>query len=351
MKPSWLRLERRRQLNPLDNLKIILVAIALSLVFFSIVLHLYGVNISTAYTSLLEFGFYSSHGLNLTIRNMAPILLLILAFGIPARAGIWNVGGEGQFIFGAIAATGIYGLFYNQFPFILLLPMMIFGAMLAGGGWAFIAGFLKGKLGVNDIIVTLMLNFIAIYFMHFLVLGPWMSAEGRVESFPILTSIPALEFGDIKIPITLLIGIGIAICTFLFLERTTLGFKIRSVGSNPLAAKYMGVNFIKITLITMAVGGMLAGIAGLHQLTYVTRLRVGISQNWGYYGIAFWLFANNNPITAIFIAFFFSGLLVGTRIFQVKMGMGVGAEQLFIGICFLVMVGCQFLRLYKIKIR
>lgn len=170
MKPMWFELKRRTEVSRKTTLIMAILAILGSLALFTILFWYEGIGFLTGYKEMLTYAFTPSEALSLTIRRTIPFLLLTLAFIVPLKAGIWNIGAQGQFYMGATAATGLSFAFSNQ-PSYILIPILIGGAMIAGAGWAGIAGFLKGKLKVNEIITTLMLNWVAIFIVKHLVEG------------------------------------------------------------------------------------------------------------------------------------------------------------------------------------
>lgn len=347
-----LKIERRTELPSRTVLMMAVLAVIATLIAFSILFWYEGITPFEGYKSMFSYAFKPSEALPLTLRRTIPFLLLTLAFIIPNKGGIWNIGGQGQFYMGAIAATGLSFLFHNQ-PAYVLIPIMIGGAALLGAGWAGIAGVLKGKMQVNEIITTLMLNWIAILFVRHLVEGgPWMSEAGRPESKLIVASgrMPGLKFGGILIPYTIIIAIIIAIFLFFFFKRAKLGYEIRTVGENPIAARSSGMSFTKVAVVTMLIGGALAGIAGYHQAAnVVTRLRSDLSPEWGFYAIVIGLLVNRNSLGAIVGSFVVAGFLVGTSALQMFLGMTYGAGPTFIGILFLLFAAFQFFNNYKVE--
>ncbi len=329
-----------------------ILSLVLAFAVFSIVFLQSGINPLTGYKEIFRLAFFTKYGLYKVIERTACLLPLTLAFIIPVKAGIWNIGAEGQFYMGAIAATGISFAFPNL-PMGVLIPLMILGAMALGGGWAAIVGYLKGKVGVNEIVTTLLLNYVAILTSYTLVVnGPWTDPT-RV---PYSRQIPANgcipQIGNTGIPYTIFIAIGLAILLFFFLKKTRLGYEIRACGHSPAGARYSGISFLKISLITMLIGGALAGIAGFHQASGVLgRLRYDISKGWGFYGIVFGLVAGLNPLIAIVVSFFFMGLIYGANNLQMspEIGMKFGGAAVFIGVMFVIFIASQFFLRYKIR--
>lgn len=348
----WFELKRRTEVSKKTTLIMAILAILGSLALFTILFWYEGIGFLTGYKEMFTYAFAPSQALSLTIRRTIPFLLLTLAFIVPLKAGIWNIGAQGQFYMGATAATGLSFAFSNQ-PSYILIPILMGGAMIAGAGWAGIAGFLKGKLKVNEIITTLMLNWVAIFIVKHLVEGgPWMTEAGRPES-SLLSPAGAMpnlvEFGGKAIPYTIILAIGLAVALFFFFRRSRLGFEIKTVGENPATAESSGMSYAKVVLVTMLIGGALAGIAGYHQsANVVQRLRPDLSPQWGFYAIVIGLLVNRNSLGAIVGSFFVCGFIVGTSALQMFLGMTYGAGPIFIGILFLLFAAFRFFQNYKI---
>jgi simple sugar transport system permease protein len=287
------------------------------------------------------------------LKDTAPLLLVTLAFLLPSRAGLWNVGAEGQFFLGGVGATGVSLAFPNQ-PAIVLLPLMALGAMTCSGAWAFFPAYLKAKFAINEIVLTLFLNWIALLLVKYLTVGgPWMNPEGRSESkaIPPAGRIPIiLETG---IPYTIFFAVVAAVLLYLIFQKTRAGFEIKAYGHNPEASVKAGIDAKKVILISFAVGGVLAGLGGFHQSAGVVgRLRYDLTAGWGYYGILFALLSKNNPLGAIIVTFLATGLLVsGAQSLQYGLGMGGGIGLLFVGVIILCFVIPQFLKDYRVTRR
>jgi simple sugar transport system permease protein len=225
--------------------------------------------------------------------------------------GLWNIGGEGQLTIGAIAATGI-GLF-TPLPGALLPIAMVIGAMLAACGWALIAAVPRALFGLNEIIVTLFLNYIAIQLMTYLVNGPWgdRSAIGFAFSpaiparanLPLLT--PSLSLG-------IVLAVGVALAASWVANRTPLGMTIRLVGSGTRLAEYLQLRVGRLIVATLGAGGAIAGLAGAIEVMGVTqRLQPGISSNYGYSGILVAFIAAGSVLGVITGALIYGALIVG----------------------------------------
>ncbi len=346
------RLVRRENFTAIDNVKIVIISVVLAFIILSSIFLQAGIDPLYGYSKVFTFAFATETGLFLTIRRTVPLLLVTLAYIIPAKAGLWNIGGEGQLFMGATFATGIAFALPDLSP-IALLPLMAIAAMVGGALWGGIVGYLKGKMNVNEVIASLLFNYVAIVLAKYLTWGgPWGDPTGQAQSDLISENAMVPKIGDTGIPYTIFFALGFAIILYFILRKTSLGYQVALYGQNPKAANYAGVSFLKISIITLVLAGMMAGFAGFHQLSSDTfRLRHDISPGWGYYGIVFALFAGLNILASIVVSFFLTGFVIGNHMLQINLGMNYGINELFIGVLMLCLVGGQLLKHYRISWR
>jgi simple sugar transport system permease protein len=234
------------------------------------------------------------------------------------RVGLWNIGGEGQLIMGAIAATGV-GLYATALPGALLLMAMIRAGAAGGAVWAAIAAIPRALIGLNEIIVTLFMNYIAILFMDHLIYGPW--GDPKAFGFAYSRALPASAtlplIPGTGVHIGLLLAIVAALATWWLIERTPWGFSVRVSGGNPRTAEYLGLKIARRMVVVLAISGAIAGLAGAIELTGVTsRLQEGISVNYGYTGVLIAFLARGRLLAVVLAAFLFATLVVGSYALQ-----------------------------------
>lgn len=343
-------IERRRTTSARFLLLMAIGSIVAALILYSLFFIREGISPFSGYKTMFIYAFKPGSGLWLTVRRTTPFILLTLAFAIPKKAGIWNIGGQGQLYIGAIGATVVSFGLSGQASYIAI-PLAMLAAAALASGWAGIIGIIRGKLNVNEIVLTILSNFIAIQIVkHLLEGGPLMSSSGRAESnlIPEVARMP--EIGDTGVPYTLFLAIAIAILFFIFFRKTRIGFEIETVGKSPEVAKKEGMSPMKVTVIVMLIAGALAGMAGYHQsANVVNRLRSDMAANWGFYAIVIGLLVNLDSLAAMVASFFFGGMLVGTQSLQLQLGMTHGADAVFFGLLLFVLVAFQALRHYKIE--
>lgn len=275
-------------------------------------------NAITAYSVLVDGAFGNLTAFTETLLKAAPLLVTSVGIMVAFRGKAINLGAEGQLYMGAIATTWI-GAFWRDLPAGLYVPLAAIAAMIAGGLWAAIPGYLKARAKINEVITSLMLNYVAIYFVDFLVNGPWRDPAGPEPQTPPIVA--AARMGYVIPGTRLHTGIIIAaVCLFLaylLLWRTGLGFRIRSVGSGPDAALQAGINVPATIVLVMMISGALAGLAGMGEISGVHyRLLPGISGGYGYTAIVVALLGKLRPLGVTLASVLFAGLVVGADSMQ-----------------------------------
>ncbi len=354
-----LKLEKRVVTTNRQAATISILAIIVALILFSLVFVLAGINPLSAYQEIFSFSFFNSFGLPLTMNRFIFLLFCTYAFIIPFRAGLWNIGMTGQLYAGSLAAYAVllaFGVkeFNSTYPSsFIILPIVLIAAALGGAAVGAIAGFLKGKYNINEIVVTMMLNFMMFWFVSFMIKdgGPFMNPGGRGESFELPSSLKMPLLLDV--PITIFLALGAGALLYYMFARTRIGYEIRAYGQNVKAAEYAGISRLKIPLLVFIMGGVLAGLAGHHYFTAVPGV-YKIARNYGFFGdLAFYgiicgLISQGNPIAAIPVALLFGGLSIGGRYVQGKLGMAFGVDYALLGVLMITLVAFQFFYRYKI---
>lgn len=315
------------------NLKAILpsvIAIFVALFVGGIIMASKGVNPINAYISMFSAAFYQSSpkspfmsGLAKTIIYSTPLLFSALAAMIASKAGMFNIGAQGQMMAGGLGATivGLYahGIFANVF--VAILAAMLFGFL-----WAGIAGILKARFGVNEVISTIMLNYIMTELIIYLIGSPMRdTVTNQFQTFKIQesTRMPIL-FGEItkqNLNIGFIIGVITVILIYYFFKKTKLGYDIKAVGFNPTVAENAGINPHVIAFIAMGIAGAVAGLGGAErilggstQYAYTER----IMGDFGFTGLAVSLLGKNNPFGILIASIFYASLEIGGQTLQLK---------------------------------
>lgn len=271
-----------------------------------------------AYASLLAGAFGSDTGISNTLVAAAPLIFGGLAVGLGFKAGLFNIGVAGQFLAGAFAAA-VVGSRLADSPTAIGMPLAMIAGALAGGLMGFIPGFLKARTGAHEVVTTIMLNYAAIHLLTWAV-NDLVRAPGY--TFPRTGDLGASAL-PILIGRNLHLGIPLALATvFLIrwvLDRTTLGFEIRTVGQNPNAARYAGMRPVFITALTMTLAGLLGGIAGAIQMLGVIGFYApGITATVGFDSIAVALLGRSDPVGILFAAILFGAFRAGAPLMQIE---------------------------------
>lgn len=282
-----------------------------------------GVNPLDAYQALFTGAFFDYYGLAGTLVKTSPILLAGLAVIIPLRAGLLNIGAEGQIYMGGLFST-MAALLLPAMPAVVHVPLCILAGALGGGLWGLIPGYLKAYHGMNEVIITILLNFIAINIVSYVAGGPMMQ-EGA--PYPYSEEIGEHLWLPWIMPGTdahagVVIGVVLAIVAFLVLRFTTVGFSLDTIGHNPQAARYAGIRVRRYVMATMFVAGAIGGLAGTFEVLGLKyRLYHLFSPGYGFDGIVVAFLALLNPILAPLSAFFLSGLKAGALVMQRAVGL------------------------------
>lgn len=302
------------------------IATLAALAVGAVMLLLLGANPITGYAALLDGAFGSTNALADTVVKATPLLLVGLGICIAFRGGVINIGGEGQMILGALSATA-FGLAFPNAPGLVIVPLALLVGFLAGGVWGGIPGYLKARFNVNEILSTIMMNVIAVQGMNFLLRGP-MIDQDQLNAAKIPQSPRLAEAFDLPrlVPTRLHLGAAIAIVlailVYIFLWRTTLGYRIRAVGLNAFASRYAGIQVNRYLVLSLLLSGAFAGLAGAVQVYGVNHRMVtdgsaaGFTGSAGFNGIVAALFGQLHPIGTIPASFLFGALLVGANKLQ-----------------------------------
>jgi simple sugar transport system permease protein len=291
-----------------------------------------------------------------TLVKASPILLTTLACIIAFRMKLWNIGADGQMFLGAWAATGVaVFLLPETTPRWFMLTLMALAGTLAGVLYGAIPGFLKARLNINEIITTLMLNYVAYKWVEFfIVVGPW--SIGDFEStgrFPTPATWPRLTEYAERFPIAagltthpgIFLGIAAAFLIAWILNRSRWGYEIRVIGNNPNAARYAGISLARNILLVMCLSGGLAGLAGMNEIAALRELNGRFPRGYGFTGVIVAWLARLNPIGAIFVSILFGGLLVGTKLIQPQ-----GIASMLQGVILFVVVGTELIFHYRFQL-
>jgi simple sugar transport system permease protein len=314
----------------------ILIAFAVSLVFIAML----GVNPAAACGAMVKGVFGRLTGILEVLAKSTPLIIIGLGVSLAARGGMSNLGGDGQFYIGALASI-CTGLYLPPMPPALLWILAALTGIAGGGLWGAIAGFLKACFNTSEVIITIMLNYIALYLTAWLVGGPLKAPGGipQTRALPRAYHFHKLMQGS-RAHWGIVLGLAAALAVWFVMKKTLMGYRIQTVGASPSAAVYGGISVRFYTGLVMFIAGAFAGLAGMTEV-YGAHYRVleGITTNFGFTAMLIALLAKLNPGAVVFGSLFISALTVGANSMQIQMNVPtsiVNVVQSLIIIFFLV---------------
>ncbi len=340
-----IKITDRIEILPKHSWLALVFSVAAGLLTIGFIFSVFGVNPFYALAKIFSGSFGSLYGIKETVTKAIPLILIGSGLALAFRAKFWNIGAESQLLMGAMFGTWVGLNWGPHLPAAAIVPLMFIAGFIGGAIWGLIPAILKIKFSINEVISTLMMNYICNEFMILLVVGPW---RGKTKfGFPYTDDLPAsatlsLIPGSRIHYVTLLIAIVTVVVLGILVYKTRFGYEVRVIGENPEAARYSGIDFFKTTLVIMAISGGVAGLAGVgeaagihHYLSYPAS----ISSGYGFTAIIVAWLAKLNPFYVILSAFFFAGILVGGDAIQISLGLPAATVHIFNGtlLIFLIM--------------
>lgn len=351
-----MRLERRETASHTALVLAPLAAVGVTLLICALLVAWAGAPVGRTYLLLLEGGFGSRFALTETLTRATPLILTGLAVAVAFRARLFNIGAEGQFYAGALAAVAVGGLHQGTgfgLPDSLLYGLMVSAAMGAGALLLIVPAWLKTRLSVDEVVTTLLLNFVALLFVSAMLDGPMKdpTALGWPQSVAIK---PELEFGRLlersRLHSGFLWAIGAALVLQWINRATALGFEMSAVGSNPRAASFLGMRVSAVMLKTAVISGALAGLAGAAEVAgrtgYVT---LDMSPGYGYTGIVIAMLAGLSPLRVVVASIFVAGILVGADSMSRVVGVPNYIADVIVAVSLLTMLVASLLVQYRLR--
>jgi simple sugar transport system permease protein len=327
-------------------------AIVVTLLLSAVPILLAGGHLWKSYFYLFYGALGTRYNLLETFVKASPLILTGLAVAFAFRAKFWNIGAEGQLLAGALTAT-VFGVHLGAIPPALVLPITIVAGFLAGGIWASIPALLKTKLKVDDVVSTLLLNYVMLHIMGALLFGPlqqpgssWPRSSAIIEAacYPILLTRSRFHLG------ILIAFLAVGIIWFIN-KKTVFGYRTKAVGINVRAAHFGGINTTSVILWTGLISGGLAGLAGVGELCALQyRLIMDISPGYGYSGIVIAMLGNLHPVGVLFSSFFFSVIIVGAQTMSRMTGVPTYIAEVIQGMALMVMLIFLLFTEYKIRV-
>lgn len=286
--------------------------------------------VPAAYLALFQGAFVGMSSVSETLLNATPLILAGLSVALGFRAGLFNIGAEGQMVIGGTTAV-IAGFTLSGLPTVIHLPIAVMAGFVGGAIWGGIPGWLRAKTGAHEVIGTIMLNFIAFRLVEYMLKQPWIIREGRFD--PISRDVlPSARFPDIlgwiepsfRLHLGFVLALLMAWLTWWLLFRTSVGFEFRAVGANPDAAAYAGMSVSGSTILVMAIAGGMGGLAGANEtLGILGNVFSGFSSGLGFDAIALALLGRSHPAGVVLAGILFGALRAGGRTMQVRSEVGI----------------------------
>jgi simple sugar transport system permease protein len=343
---------KRKPLPGWAKIAIPIAAILVTLILAAIPILMAGGNLWKSYYYLFYGALGTRFNLLETFVKASPLLLTGLAVAFAFRAKFWNIGAEGQLLAGALTATAL-GVSLGGIPQVLVLPIVIFAGFIAGGIWAVIPAILKTKLKVDDVVSTLLLNYVMLHIMGALLFGPlqqpgssWPRSAAIIEAatYPVLIARSRFHMG-------ILIAFLAVVVIWLINQKTVFGYQSKAVGVNINAAHFGGINTTSVIVRTALVSGGLAGLAGVGELCAIQyRLIMDISPGYGYSGIVIAMLGNLHPVGVLFSSVFFSVIIVGAQTMSRMTGVPTYIAEVIQGMALMVMLIFLLFTEYKIRL-
>jgi ABC-type uncharacterized transport system permease subunit len=347
-------LEKRAERSTTIALVSPLIAIGLTIVTMSILFAILGKN------PILALGVYfidpltDSYSLQEIAVKATPLVMIAIGLSLCYLANVWNIGAEGQFLIGAVAGSWLAVKTQGTDAGHWVMPAMLVLGFIAGALYALIPAICKVRFGASEILTSLMLVYVADLFLDYLVRGPWRDPAGfnfpTTAEFDPVATVPVLIEGG-RLHLGAIIALAVVAAAAVLLGRTIKGFEIRVVGAAPRAARFGGFNSDRLVLLTFAISGGLAGLAGIIEVAGpVGHLQPGISPGYGFTAIIVAFLGRLNPIGILIAGLFLALTFIGGEQAQIAMKIPLDVTKVFQGILLFYVLACDSLILYRFRL-
>jgi simple sugar transport system permease protein len=347
------RIEQRPEPSATMRVAAPVVAVALTVLAGSIMFSALGHSPSETLKAFFVAPLSDMNGVSEWLLKASPLILIGCGLAVGFRANVWNIGAEGQLIVGAVAAAGV-GLFYPNPDSLLILPLELLAGMAGGMAWAAIPAFLRARMNTNEILVTLMLTYVATLLLSWLVHGPWRDPAGF--NYPQTALLPAAAmwplFSDAyRLNTSVILTVIGVIAMWLFTDRSFLGYKMSVSGAAPLAARYAGFRESSAVWIGLLAGGAAAGVAGMAEAAGpLGQLSPQISPGYGFAAIIVAFIGRLNAFGIVLGGLLMSLLFLGGEGVQMTLALPSALTRIFQGILLFFLLAADFFIFYRIRL-
>ncbi len=329
----------------------IVIALTASVIVSAILLASSGAELGVALSAMLDGAFGGMRATAKTLAKATPMILTGIAVTVAFRAKIWNIGAEGQLFAGAMASYWAY-VIVGPAPGVYMIPLLFMAGFVGGGLYGGFAGFLRARFNVNEVLTTVMLNYIIRFVLSYLLVGgPWRDPSSFYQQSPRIDRavwFPDM-FGISKLHIGFALAVLLAIGVYIMLKRSSFGYEIRAVGLNPRAARFKGINIERTAILVMVISGGLAGLAGVIEVFGVHhRMKPDISLGFGFTGIIIAVLALLNPLAVVPVAILFGAFTNGGIKMQIATGVPSAITTAIEAIILLFFLAAATLTRFKI---
>lgn len=348
--PAGLQIDWRQLLI---EMLVPVLAIFTALLIGAIIIMLTGASVTAAYSGLFRGALGDPKAIANTLVESTPYIFAGLAVALGFKCGLFNIGAEGQLAMGSLFAAWA-GVAFAGLPMLIHLPLALLLGWLGGAFWGGIAGFLRARTGAHEVITTIMLNYIAIRLTDYIIKGPMKdpaASAPRTAFIAPSAELPFLFGADYRLHAGFLLALLAAVVVWWLLNKSTIGFEIRTVGANPSAAQYAGMSITKNFLLAMALSGGLAGLAGASTVLGLEHnLKAAFTAGYGFDSIAVALLARSNPLSIIPAAIFWGALRNGAGLMQLESGISINLINIVQALVIVFVAADQIVRwIYRIK--
>ncbi len=345
-----LKLIQKERVSAKMDVGISLIAICIAFIVCGIIVALKGVNPLEAFWVSIDTTLFTEYGLSEVLVKATPLLFCGLAVGIALTSKVWNIGADGQLYIGAMFATAIV-MHLPTMPRFVELTVMVVAGGIGGAFWAFIPAVLKIRFKVDEIITTLLLNYVAVYLVDHLIFGIWKNEDNYpfTPEFPLQAQLPLLGFE--RVHSGLILAIIATVIIYVLIKYSSWGYKVRITGASTKSATYSGINVKRIMFSVFLVSGLLAGLAGMSEVAGVQyKLQHQLSMGYGFTGIIVAWLARANPVGIVVYALFMSAVITASEMLEMLMGLPASMGTIAQGIILFAILGSEIFKNYNIKV-